>query len=110
MLIGKLRPDIYHPLFKEEAVNTPGEKVQQVYFAEWKTNLSSTCTIYEREMSAMRQPSEWGIGRVKSLFSFLEFKVRKPFKIIISSFGESDLPPEPPDLPSGSCLENFLNV
>ena len=35
-------------------------------------------TIYMqcfREMSAMRQPSEWGIGRVKCLFSFLEYKV-----------------------------------
>jgi len=29
---------------------------------------------FNREMSAVRQPSEWGIGRVKALFSFLEFK------------------------------------
>jgi len=30
--------------------------------------------MFNREMSAMRQPSEWGIGRVKCLFSFLEYK------------------------------------
>ena len=26
-------------------------------------------------MSSIRQPSEWGIGKVKTLFSYLEFKV-----------------------------------
>jgi len=29
---------------------------------------------FNREMSSVRQPSEWGIGRVKALFAFLEFK------------------------------------
>ena len=28
-------------------------------------------------MSAMRQSSEWGIGRIKTLWSYLEFKVCK---------------------------------
>ena len=26
-------------------------------------------------MSTLRQPSEWGIGKVKTLFSYLEYKV-----------------------------------
>ena len=26
-------------------------------------------------MSTIRQPSEWGIGKVKTLFSYLEYKV-----------------------------------
>ena len=28
-------------------------------------------------MSIYRQPSEWGIGKVKTLFSYLEYKVGK---------------------------------
>ena len=33
--------------------------------------------LYYRRMSSVRQPSEWGIGKVKSLFSYLEYKVLK---------------------------------
>jgi len=29
---------------------------------------------FNRRMSTLRQPSEWGIGKVKSLFSYLEYK------------------------------------
>ena len=35
-----------------------------------------------RIMSAMRQPSEWGIGRIKSLWSYLEFKVCFTVKLL----------------------------
>jgi len=40
---------------------------------------------FNREMSRMRQPSEWGIGRVKTLFSFLEFK--KSLRVLAMPLG-----------------------
>ena len=43
--------------------------------------------FYTREMSSVRQPSEWGIGRVKALFAFLEFKVCLHFMLSKSNIG-----------------------
>jgi hypothetical protein len=43
----------------------------------------SLSNIDFREMSRVRQPSEWGIGRTKSLFSLLEFKVKHRIKLIL---------------------------
>ena len=60
--------------FSRRRVLTAAEKSFNRYYWIIKHRM----TLYllnNRRMSSVRQPSEWGIGKVKSLFSYLEYKV-----------------------------------
>ena len=40
-------------------------------------------------MSALRQSSEWGMGRIKGLWSYLEFKVIGAFVFVVEIYIKS---------------------